>query len=201
MAANVGTSEFWEQRYREGRTRWDLGGPTPVFVRLLESAQAPPPGTMAVLGCGAGHDVLLFARHGFQATGFDFAPSAIRAGVSAARAAGLEARARFEEADIFDLPARYAGGFEYILERACFCAINPADRERYVEVARALLKPGGRLIGDFFIGPKEGGPPFAATPEEIRRSFEPHFSVERMDEPREEGRLPGADMFAVLRRR
>ena len=183
MAADVRTIDFWEQRYQEGRTRWDLGRPTPVFVRLLESGEAPPPGTVAALGCGTGHDVLLFARHGFEATGFDFAPSAIEAGAAAAKAAGLEARARFEQTDIFDLPARYAGAFDYI------------------EVARRILKPGGRLIGDFFIGPSEDGPPFAATPEAIQRYLAPSLTVERMDEPREEGSLPGANMFAILRRR
>ena len=200
MAADARTIDFWEQRYREGRTRWDLRGPTPVFVQLLESGEAPPPGKVAVLGCGTGHDVLLFARHGFEATGFDFAPSAVQAGAAAAKAARLEARARFEQADIFDLPARYPGAFDYILERACFCAIDPADRERYVEVAHRILKPGGRLIGDFFIGPSEHGPPFAAIPEEIQRYFAPYLTVERMDEAREEGSLPGANMFAILRR-
>jgi methyl halide transferase len=32
---------------------------------------------MAVLGCGRGYDALLFASHGFEVVGFDFAPMAI----------------------------------------------------------------------------------------------------------------------------
>jgi SAM-dependent methyltransferase len=199
--AHVSTTEFWESRYREGRTRWDLGGPTPVFARLLDSAGAPPPGKIAVVGCGNGHDVLLFARHGFDAWGFDFAPSAIRNAAAAAERAGLADRAHFEQMDVFDLPARYPETFDYILERACFCAIDPQDRDRYVQMARDILKPGGKIIGHFFIGPHEGGPPFDATPEEIERRFSPLFEVERLDAPRQEGTLPGADMFATLRRK
>src|SRR5688572_22925855 len=60
---------FWEGRYQEGRTRWDLGGPTPVFAELLESPAAPKPGRTLVVGCGKGHDVLYFARHGFDVLG------------------------------------------------------------------------------------------------------------------------------------
>ena len=199
-APDVRAPHFWEQRYREGRTGWDLGGPTPEFVAYLEGPHPPQPGTILVLGCGKGHDVLLFARHGFDALGVDFAPSAVEIGTQAAKDAGLSESARFERADIFDLPERYPAHFDYIVERACYCAIDPIDRPRYVETAAVLLKPGGRIIAQFFLGPQtRPGPPFAATVEELKRSFAPHFAFEREDAP-SEGPLPGADLFAILRR-
>src|SRR5687767_7549806 len=106
-APDVRAPDFWEQRYQEGRTGWDQGGPTPEFVAYLEGPQAPASGKILVVGCGKGHDVLLFARHGFDALGVDFAPSAVDIGTEAAKEAGLSDRAQFEQADIFDLPARY----------------------------------------------------------------------------------------------
>src|SRR5688572_3324191 len=109
---DVRTTDFWEQRYKEGRTGWDLGGPTSDFVELLESKEAPKPGKILVVGCGKGHDVLLFARHGFDALGVDFAPSAVEIGTQAARAAGLSESARFEQANVFDLPERYPAHFD-----------------------------------------------------------------------------------------
>ena len=197
---NVRASHFWEQRYRDNRTGWDLGGPTPAFVAYLEGPRRPEPGKILVVGCGKGHDVLLFARHGFDALGVDFAPSAVEIGTRAAQEAGLADTARFEQADIFDLPARYPAHFDYLLERACYCAIDPIDRARYVETAAALLKPGGRIIGQFFLGPQtRPGPPFAATVDELKRSFAPHFTFERADTPRQ-GELDGDDLFGILRR-
>src|SRR5688500_17773788 len=182
--ADVRSIDFWEQRYQEARTGWDLAGPSAVFVRVLQGKDAPKPGEILVVGCGKGHDVLLFARHGFDALGVDFAPSAVEIGTQAAREAGLSDKARFEQADIFDLPARYPAHFDYVLERACYCAIDPRDRERYVETVAALLKPQGRIIAQFFIGPENRpGPPFAANEEEIRAAFAPHFEVERFDSP------------------
>jgi methyl halide transferase len=60
------TVEAWEQRYQEGQDRWDLGCPTPPFINLLASDQAPQPGKMAVLGCGSGEDAVLFSTAGFD---------------------------------------------------------------------------------------------------------------------------------------
>ncbi len=201
--APVQTVGFWEQRYQEGRTGWDLGGPTAVFVRLLDEAPAAlPPGKVVVVGCGKGHDVLLFARRGFDAVGIDFAPSAVAAGAAAARGAGLSDRARFEQGDIFDLAGRYPAQFDYVLERACYCAIDPSDRRRYVAAMAGVLKRGGRLIGQFFLGPQERpGPPFATTVEEVRDFFGRQFEVERLDESDTGGTLPGADVLIILRRR
>ena len=67
---------YWEQRYQEKTTRWDLGQAAPAFVSLLNSQKIPTTGRTAVLGCGRGYDALLFAEHGFEVVGFDFAPSA-----------------------------------------------------------------------------------------------------------------------------
>lgn len=197
-----GAAAWWENRYQEGRTRWDLGGPTPSFVSLLEGPDAPAPGAILVPGCGRGYDVLLFARHGFDAVGVDFAPSAISAGAAMAKEAGLEARARFQQADIFALSGSPPAAYDYVLERACYCAIDPSLWDRYVDLMAALLKPGGRLFGEFFLGPQDRpGPPFATTRAEIGTRFGRAFSVERMDPPHSGGVLPGEDVFCILARR
>jgi methyl halide transferase len=60
------TAEAWEQRYQKNSDRWDLGCPAPPFINLLASTNAPQPGKIAVLGCGRGHDALLFAEAGFE---------------------------------------------------------------------------------------------------------------------------------------
>ena len=105
-APDVRSPDFWEQRYQVGRTGWDRGGPTPEFVAYLEGPQAPDQGKILVVGCGKGHDVLLFARHGVEALGVDFASSAVELGTRAAREAGLGDTGRFERADLFGILRR-----------------------------------------------------------------------------------------------
>jgi SAM-dependent methyltransferase len=175
------TPDFWEGRYQEGTTRWDLGQPAPPFVTLLDAADAPKPGRIAVLGAGRGHDALLFADRGFDVVGFDFAPSAIEAAIATAQARGLSAQ--FLQRDIFDLPAEFAHQFDYVLEHTCYCAILPEQREDYVHLVRSILRPHGELIALFWAHDRPGGPPFGTSPDEILQRFSPAFEVVSIGQP------------------
>jgi methyl halide transferase len=167
--------EYWEQKYQEKNTRWDIGQAAPAFVSLLSSDQAPPSGRIAVLGCGRGYDAILFAKHGFEVIGFDFATSAITEASEIAKSANCDIK--FLQQDIFDLPAHFTGYFDYILEHTCFCAIEPERRPNYIQVASSILKSQGQLIGLFFTHNRPGGPPFGTTPEEIKKYFQADFKI------------------------
>jgi methyl halide transferase len=167
------TAEAWEQKYQDSEDLWDLGCPTTPFINLLASDQAPQPGRLAVLGCGGGHDALLFAAAGFDVVGFDFAPSAIiRANTNAQ---DRDLNAQFLQRNIFDLVAEFPHGFDYVLEYTCFCAIDPTMRLQYVQVVKNLLRPRGQLIALFFTHSRSGGPPFGVKPQEILDEFSSHF--------------------------
>lgn len=168
-------SQFWDDRYQKQDIPWDLNQPAPAFVSFLDSPQSPQPGDTAVLGCGTGNDALLFAQRGFTVTGFDFAPGAIA--VAADRVREMNVKAKFLQRDIFTLGAEFPEKFDYLVEHTCFCAILPEQRDRYVEIARSLLKPQGLFLGIFFTHSRPGGPPFGTTPEEIDRYFQPAFQI------------------------
>lgn len=173
---SVANSEYWEQRYLEGTPRWDLGQAAPPLVNLLNSpSESAPPGSVAVLGCGRGYDALLFAAHGFDVMGFDFAASAIADATTLAQAAGSSPQ--FLQRDIFELPGEFPNFFDYVVEHTCFCAIDPDKRPAYVQVVREILKPQGEIIGLFFTHTRPGGPPFGATPAELGQYFEADFEI------------------------
>lgn len=191
---------FWENRYEAENTPWDLAGPSPHFVDLL--GQKPDflkPGKMAVLGSGRGHDAACFAQAGFEVTGFDYAPGAIKL------ASKLYGKlARFERADIFDLadPASlYTENFDYVLEHTCFCAILPEQRLDYVRAVSNLLKPGGYLIGIFWEHRDTDGPPFSTTKADLEAAFAQAFeSISRLDRTPVSGR-GGVERLVILRRK
>ena len=172
---SITESIYWEQRYQEQTTRWDLGQAAPAFVSLLNSEKKPNPGRTAVLGCGRGYDGLLFAEHGFEVIGFDFAPSAIAQATSLAQA--TNSTAKFLQRDIFDLAREFPHAFDCVVEHTCFCAIPPERRGEYVQLVRSLLRPEGELIALFFTHTRPGGPPFGSTPAEIRQYFEADFEI------------------------
>ncbi len=121
-----------------------------------------------------GHDVREFARAGFEASGFDIAPSAVRLASEKAKAAGVQAN--FHRADFLrgDPPQL----FDWIFEHTLFCAIQPVEREDYVHAVRRWLKPGGHYLAVNYMIVDDGeGPPFPTTRDELWRLFPPHFKL------------------------
>jgi SAM-dependent methyltransferase len=135
--------DYWEHRYQTNDTSWEKGAPAPGLLDFLESHPRIPRGTVAVPGCGTGHDVRAFARFGFAAHGFDFAPSAIRLAREKTRAAGLAAQ--FHPLDFLhaDPPQK----FDWLFEHTLFCAIKPQERDDYTRAVLKWLKPGGLADG------------------------------------------------------
>ncbi|NMF84962.1 methyltransferase domain-containing protein [Nodosilinea sp. P-1105] len=172
-------AEAWERRYQEGTTGWDLGQPAPAFVTLLASPQAPPPGSAIVLGAGRGYDALLFARHGFTVTAVDFAPSALVALNQMAAASGVTIN--LVQRDIFQLLPEFQGQFDYVIEHTCFCALDLALRDTYVQLVSGLLAPKGELLAVFFTHNRSGGPPFGSSPTELRQRFSPQFELTTLE--------------------
>src|SRR2546422_7424903 len=82
----------WEQRYQTGDMPWEKGAPSPGLVDFLSAHPELPRGTVCVPGCGTGHDVRAWAAAGFETTGIDLAPSAIRLAKEQTRKAALNAR-------------------------------------------------------------------------------------------------------------
>ena len=179
----VGEPGFWEGLYAEGNDGWELREPSPALVAwLAEGRLGPEGGSVAVPGCGRGHDARLLAQRGYQVVGFDFAEAAVKEARALAAAEG--SAARFERRDIFTLAADFAGTFDAVWEYTCFCAIDPARRADYVEVVRAILKPGGTLLGCFYPLREGGdGPPYPVTLAEVERLLAPGFRVEESRAP------------------
>lgn len=175
VSAPVSASEFWEALYADHHDGWELGGPHPSLVDLVERTP-PPRGRVAVPGCGRGHDARFLARHGYETVGFDFAKAAITEARRLARQAGVAVT--FEQRDLFSLPTECAEAFDGIWEYTCFCAIDPGRRSEYVRAMAAILKPGGWFWACFFpIRASGGGPPFPVSQPEIRRRLARAFRI------------------------
>ena len=161
----------WDQAYQENFTPWDKGVPSPPLVAFFECHELT--GRVLVPGCGVGHDVAFLVSRGVDAIGLDIAPTAIER----AKACYPELAERFVLGDLFELK----GEFDAVVEHTCLCALPPAWRERYREAVAGLLKPGGRLIGVFFINPEmdpgETGPPFGISEAELKALMAPRFQL------------------------
>jgi SAM-dependent methyltransferase len=178
---------------------WELGHPGPPFVHALDRGLVAPPGRAFVPGCGSGHDALLLAQRGFEVAAVDISPTAV---VRARELfAATDRTADVREADLLALPDDLRE-FDLVLEHTCFCAVPPERRDDYVDAVARSLRPGGRLLGLFFMIEPEEGPPFGATEEEVRHRFGPQFTVDHVEAPPEPHRCPhGREWLFLMTRR
>lgn len=174
MTVNSLSPDFWQQRYEDGTTRWDLGQPSPPLVSWWHGAVWRPQRAI-VLGCGRGHDARFLAEQGVEVLGVDFAPAAIAAAQDQYQ--DSELKLDFLQQDIFKLLPDYAQQFDLVVEHTCYCAIDPSRRDDYVALSAQLLRPQGRLVAVFFTHNRGSGPPYPTTPAEIRQRFLPRFQL------------------------
>jgi SAM-dependent methyltransferase len=187
----------WETRYQTGDMPWEKGEASPGLVDFLASHPELARGTVCVPGCGTGHDARAWARAGFQVTGYDLAPSAIRLSRERTAAAGLQAE--FILGDFLtDEPPRK---FDWLFEHTLFCAIDPADRDRYVQAVLSWLKPGGGYLAVNYLIPNQDGPPFGTTRAELWERFSPHFDLVQEWVPRSYPNRTGLELMLWWRKR
>ena len=165
----------WDEKYQKGETRWDRGAPSPPMRQYLE--HHPIRGRALVPGCGRGHEVALAVEHGLDATGLDIAPT----GVAEARAQYPHLAERFVTGNLFAPPAEMRGAFDVVLEHTCLCALPPARRADYRRGIDLILRPGGLLIGVWFIDPAldpgEEGPPYPLSVAELTGLFATDYEI------------------------
>lgn len=161
----------WENCYRTGDTQWDKGEGSPGLADWLAAHPELPRGSAANPGCGFGYDVRAWAQAGFEATGFDIAPSAI----AGANERTPEANAHFRLGDFLNDQPKPDERFDWIFEHTFYCAIDPSQRPDYLAAVKRWLKPGGQFLAVHYFIPDEDGPPFGTDYEEVNARFSGDF--------------------------
>jgi len=187
----------WEDRYQTGDMPWDKGAPSPGLVDFLAAHPALPRASVCVPGCGTGHDVRAWAKAGFSVTGGDLAATAIQLSRERTAAAGLSAQ--FIQTDFLHDPPPQR--FDWLFEHTLFCAIDPADRDVYVQAVLRWLKPGGDYLAINYLIPDTEGPPFGTTRDEVWRRFSPHFDLVQEWVPRSYPNRTGLELMLWWRSR
>ena len=168
MAQDSARPEFWEERYRSAVTPWDAGETPAALLDWL--ARERSRWTVLVPGCGSGYEVRAFAEHGHDVLAIDFSDAALQA----ARKRTASVSAHIQNADFFQLSE---GPFDVVYERTFLCALPPPLRAQWAERVRALVRPGGRLVGFFFFDSNLKGPPFGISSQALHALLDEHFEL------------------------
>jgi len=188
----------WEEHYRVGDTPWNHGEAAPGLVDFLGANPGLDRRRVLVPGCGFRHDALAWARAGFPTVGMDLAPSAAEA---ATRLAPSGVPVQFRAGDFLD-PSVADGAYGWVFEHTLYCAIQPAQRDEYVEALGRWLGPGGQFVAVHYMNPAAPeGPPFGCTRDELMRRFGREFELVADWRPRSWESRAGREWMFWWRRR
>ena len=165
--------DYWEKRYQTRDMPWEKGGPSPGLVDFIAAHPELPRGTVCVPGCGTGRDACVWTAAGFDTSGFDLAPGAIRLALENTRNDRLPPA--FHLADF--LRAEPPQKFDWLFEHTLFCAVQPEERDEYVRAVLRWLKPDGQYLTVNYILCGPDGPPFPTTRAEQLARFSPYFEL------------------------
>ncbi len=166
----------WDQRYIEGELPWDSGIPDEHLCRVVEQYGIKR-GNALEIGCGTGTNTIWLARHGFEMTGMDISPNAIRLAETKVAAAGVTCRLWVGDFLADPVPG---GPFGFVYDRGVLHVFDSAEeRARFASRVADLLVPEGMwhsLIGSTDGPPRDTGPPRRSA-REIAAAVEPRFEI------------------------
>jgi SAM-dependent methyltransferase len=189
-------TSYWQARYEQGQTGWDLGAPSPPLKAYIDQLTDKSL-RILVPGAGYGHEVAYLWEQGFAGVEVVDVASAPLDDLARRLPAMPAGQRRLGDFFTAPLPA-----FDLILEQTFFCAIDPALRPAYARRMFELLRPGGKLAGVLFDTQfAKEGPPFGGSAEEYRAYFAPYFRF-RHYAPCHNSIPPraGNELFVVLER-
>lgn len=169
------SAEFWQNRYEEQKTGWDLGdasGPLKYWIDQIEDKNA----RILIPGCGNAHEAGYLLQKGFTDVHLiDIASAPIeRLKFQFKNHSAI----KIEQRDFFLLDKQY----DVILEQTFFCALHPSLRLKYVEKISDLLADTGYLSGVLFNRNFENdGPPFGGSTEEYFSLFSNGLKVDKLE--------------------
>lgn len=110
---------------------------------LLEFIAEHKPGRAIDIGCGTGTNVVALSKAGWQVTGVDFAPRAVKLARQKVDQAGIQADLWVKDATKLD---GINGPFDLAFDLGCFHVIPPDGKNKYLEQLNRILAPNGSWL-------------------------------------------------------
>lgn len=178
-------TEYWLNRWQEGRTGWHHDAVMPLLIEHWPTLDVAPGTRVLVPFCGKTLDMLWLAEQGLRVLGVEVSPLAIEQffadnHLQASRhetpdgtrhvAGGIE----IIEGDLFGVSGATLGECGSIYDRAAIIAQSPPERRRYAEHIYAQLPAGcrGLMITLEYPQQEMSGPPFSVEEPEVRHLLE-----------------------------
>lgn len=170
-------SFFYKFQYLVGLTPWERMPTLPIGEQAValfereENDREPPYGRTLDLGCGTGFWSVRLAQHGWQVTGIDIVPKAIR--TARKRARGADVDAEFVEGSITALTKSDIGsGFNLFLDFGVVHGLTPEQVRAVSREVTAVATDDATLLMYAFSPGRRGPLPRGISREEIEQAYD-----------------------------
>jgi SAM-dependent methyltransferase len=140
--------------------------PNPNLVDWLDNNRGAGLVRALKVGCGLGDDAEELARRGFETIAFDISAAAI----AWCRRRHPQSAVAYVVADLFQAPAEWKAGFDFVLESYTLQVLPPHIRADAARCIASFVAPGGTLLvvnRGREPGESEGKMPWPLTKDEL----------------------------------
>jgi len=168
-------SEFWNKRYLDRETGWDIGyvsTPIKEYFKQVKNKELK----ILIPGGGNSYEAEFLFNKGFTNTFLlDYAKTPL---INFQRRNPKFPNNQLINCNFFD----YQENFDIIIEQTFFCAIYPKLRKKYSEKCNDLLNKNGKIIGLLFDDELNNDkPPFGGSKKEYKIIFKNLFNIKKME--------------------
>ncbi len=169
---------------------WNIATPPDALVELVDSGKVKPCKTID-MGCGAGNYAIYLASRGFDVTGIDISPAAIKIARENAKKKGI--KGNFLVADVLGDLDEVRETFDFAYDWELLHHIFPDNRKKYVQNVHKILNLGGKYLSVCFSekDPQFGGSGkyretrlgtllYFSSADDLRELFEPYFNIKEL---------------------
>jgi len=135
------------QRVPLSEIPWNNEQPPELLVELIETGKVTPCRAID-LGCGAGNYAAYLAAKGFNVTGVDMSPTAIKFARQNAKQKGV--KCKFLVGDVIEHLSETDGRWDFAYDWGLLHHIFPENRQKYVQGVHNVLNPGGKYLSVCF---------------------------------------------------
>jgi 2-polyprenyl-3-methyl-5-hydroxy-6-metoxy-1,4-benzoquinol methylase len=191
---------------------WNIETPPNELIELIRKENIRPCKTVD-LGCGAGNYAIYLASKGFEVTGVDSSPTAIKIAKENARKRGVNCN--FIVTDLLGDLHNVKETFDFAYDWELLHHIMPEDREKYVKNVHKILKSGAHYFSVCFSekDPQFGGIGkirrtqlgtilYFSSESELLELFSPYFVIKELKTVKIAGKFgPHCAIYSLSKRR
>jgi len=126
---------------------WNIETPPEILVDLVESGKIKPCKTVD-LGCGVGHYAIYLAGRGFDVTGIDISPTAIK--IAKEKAEKENVKCTFIVADVLGSLDEVKDAFDFAYDWSLLHHVYPEQRKKYIDNVKRIQNSGGKYLSVCF---------------------------------------------------